>query len=61
MASQEFHQHLTGAVIGSGGGGEKASETEKTKSQKNAQKTRRVPTVSCTLCWHAFDLKTPCS
>lgn len=26
-------------------------ETEKTQSQKQAQKTRCLPTVSCTLCW----------
>jgi hypothetical protein len=24
---------------------------EKAQSQEKAQKTRRVPTVSCTLCW----------
>jgi len=27
----------------------------KTQSQKNACKSRRLPHVRCTLCWHAFD------
>jgi hypothetical protein len=31
-----------------------ALETEKAQSHENAQKTRRVPTVSCTLCWAAI-------
>ena len=30
------------------------SRTEKTRSQKNACKSRRIPHVGCTLCWHAF-------
>ena len=28
-----------------------ALETEKAQSHENAQKTRGLPTVSCTLCW----------
>ena len=43
MASQEFHQHLTGAVIGSGGGGEKASEAEKTEAKKKPSWRRDSP------------------
>jgi hypothetical protein len=31
--------------------------SEKTRSQKNACKSRRLPLVGCTLCWHAFDLQ----
>jgi hypothetical protein len=31
-----------------------ALEKEKTQSWRNAQKTRRVPQVGCTLCWVAF-------
>jgi len=27
---------------------------EKTRSQKNARKCRRIPSVQCTLCWLAF-------
>jgi hypothetical protein len=34
-----------------GVGGGLAIETEKTQSSKNAQKTRRVPQVGCTLCY----------
>jgi hypothetical protein len=30
---------------------------EKTRSQKNACKSGRIPPVGCTLCWHAFDLQ----
>ena len=31
---------------------------EKTRSQKNARKWRRIPHVGCTPCWAVFDLKT---
>ena len=30
----------------------------KTRSQKNARKCRRIPSVQCTLCWLALCLKT---
>jgi len=44
----DFAKRLTACV--SCGGWERgfAVEMEKAQSQKNAQKTRRVPTVSCT-------------
>ena len=47
MASQEFHQHLTGAVIGSCGGWERGLAVETGKSpkletcRKNAARTHR--------------------
>jgi hypothetical protein len=41
---------LTGCISCGGWEGGLALETEKAQSQKKAQKTRRVPTVSCTLC-----------
>jgi len=41
---------VTVSVSCSGWEGGLAAETGKTQSQTKAQKTRRVPTVSCTLC-----------
>ena len=48
--SHEFSRP-TARVSCGGWEGRLAVETETTQSQKTAQKTRRVPTVSCTLCW----------
>jgi hypothetical protein len=39
------------------GGRGQCLRAEKTRSQKNAPKSRRLPHVRCTLCWHAFDLQ----
>jgi hypothetical protein len=36
------------------------THSETPKAQKNAQKTRRVPTVSCTLCWAVWLRQTHC-
>jgi hypothetical protein len=36
----------------------KLREKEKARSQKNACKSRKIPPVGCTLCWHAFEFKT---
>ena len=43
MASQEFHQHLTGAVIGTGGWGETGLETENCQSSKQTPKNAPSP------------------
>ena len=39
------------SVTGLGWQGGSTVETEKAQSRENAQLTRRVPTVSCPLCW----------
>jgi len=39
-------------------GRDNATLTEPTSSHANCSKTRRLPPVGCTLCWHAFDFKT---
>ena len=39
---------------GQGAGVDKSLRAEKTQSQKNACKSRRVPAVGCTLCWAAI-------
>jgi hypothetical protein len=43
------------ALAAVGGRADSLSKRRKAQSQKNAQKTRCVPTVSCTLCWAHFD------
>ena len=53
LALQEAPSLLGALTAGGSCGGWEgglALETGKTQSQTNAQKTRRVPTVSCTLC-----------
>jgi hypothetical protein len=42
------------ALAAVGGSVELPKKWEKTQSREQAQKTRRVPTVSCTLCWAIF-------
>jgi len=47
---------LTAGVSCGGWEGGLAAETGKPQSHENAQKTRRVPTVSCTLCSAALKI-----
>src|SRR4030042_4733322 len=53
-----YHSDMRPTVDVSCGGWERglAVETGKAQSQTNAQKTRCVPTVSCTGCWAAVTL-----
>jgi hypothetical protein len=52
---RDLSSRLTACVSGGqGAGGEKSLGAEKTESQKNARKLRRLPAVRCTLCWATF-------
>jgi len=39
------------ALAAMGGRGDSPSKRDKLKAKKMLKKTRRIPTVSCTLCW----------
>src|SRR5919108_1836358 len=54
-------KQLTAGVTRWWVGRDNATLPEPTSSHRNCLKTRRLPPVGCTLCWHAFDWKTSCT
>jgi len=48
---------LTVCVSGGGAGVDKTPGAGFRSGVDKARKCRRIPTVHCTLCWHAFDLQ----
>src|ERR671923_708873 len=52
-------KQLTAGVTRWWVGRDNATLPEPTSSHANCLETRRLPPVGCTLCWHAFDFKTP--